>query len=244
MFWLLRQPGERLCDGCLAGQGRRHVPALPRAPRVSSQPLSSRLACPGFSEQCGHCEQWDNWYPKQDHRHAGITVVRTLPAVRPCAGSPSRDRGNDGSSRLEGRDGRPRVCWDRAGGRRYQRGPGLLSTDLRLAGPSWSSGPGFSGRSHPQGARADWRAFASTFGAEKLKTGLQHLRRRQRCMQSLGRWGQQARPEGTSLADVFQFEPQKQTSVLTAEFVKGCESRMKLKKGTKVGCVLEKGHRD
>ena len=63
-------------------------------------------------------------------------------------------------------------------------------------------------------------------------------------MQSLGRWGQQARPEGTSLADVFQFEPQKQTSVLTAEFVKGCESRMKLKKGTKVGRVLEKGHRD
>ena len=170
--------------------------------------------------------------------------MQTLPAVRPCAGSPSQDRGNERSSRLEGRDGRPRVCWDRAGGWRYQQGPVLLSTDLRLAGPSWSSGLGFSGRSPPKGTRADWRALASTFGAEKLKTGLQHLLKRQRCMQSLGRWEQQARPQGTLLANVFQFEPQKQTSVLTAEFVTGCEFRMKFKKGTKVGCVLEKGHRD
>ena len=57
---------------------------------------------------------------------------------------------------------------------------------------------------------------------------------------SLGRCGQQARPEGASLSSVLQSEPQKQSSVLTAEFVKGCESRMKLQKGTSVGRVSEK----
>ena len=123
-------------------------------------------------------------------------------------------------------------------------GAGALVNSSEACRALLESGLGFSGRFPPQATRAAGRALDPTFGAEKLKTGLQHLLRRQGCMQSLGRWGQQARLQGTLLADVLQFEPQKQTSVLTAEFVKGCESRMKLKEATKVGCVLEKDHRD
>ena len=56
MLWLLlqllHQPGERLCYGCHASQERRNASALPMAPRVSFQLLSSRLAYPGFSKQC------------------------------------------------------------------------------------------------------------------------------------------------------------------------------------------------
>ena len=119
-------------------------------------------------------------------------------------------------------------------------GAGALVNSSEACRALLESGLGFSGRSPRQGTRAAGRALHPTFGAEKLKTGLQHPLRRQGCMQSLRRWGQQARPEGASLSSVLQSEPQKQSSVLTAEFVKGCESRMKLKKGTSVGSVSEK----
>lgn len=37
---------------CCASQERRTVSAVPEAPRVSFQPLSSRLACPRLCKQC------------------------------------------------------------------------------------------------------------------------------------------------------------------------------------------------
>lgn len=40
--------------------------AVPEAPRISFQPLSSGLACPGFSEQRRQCGQQDNWCHEQD----------------------------------------------------------------------------------------------------------------------------------------------------------------------------------
>ena len=52
LLQLLHHPGDRLCYGCRASQERRNVSALPTAPGVSFQLLSSRLAHPGFSEQC------------------------------------------------------------------------------------------------------------------------------------------------------------------------------------------------
>ena len=61
MLWLLlrllHQPRERLYDGCHASQERIKVSAVPTAPRVSFKPLSSHLAHPGFSGQCGQCRQ-------------------------------------------------------------------------------------------------------------------------------------------------------------------------------------------
>ena len=66
---LLRQPRERLCcvrlchDCC---QKRINVSAVPKAPRVSLQPLSWHLAYPGFSEQYGQGEQQDNWLCELD----------------------------------------------------------------------------------------------------------------------------------------------------------------------------------
>ncbi|CAI9160703.1 unnamed protein product [Rangifer tarandus platyrhynchus] len=44
------------CYRCCASRKRRNVSAVPTAPRAFFQPLSSRLACLGFSEQC---RQWD-----------------------------------------------------------------------------------------------------------------------------------------------------------------------------------------
>ena len=80
-LWLLRQPGERLCSGCHASQKRINKPAVPMAPQISFQPLSSCLAYPGFSEQYGQCEQlWDNWCYKQDdqqYTHACISINKT-----------------------------------------------------------------------------------------------------------------------------------------------------------------------
>ena len=57
LLWLLHQPGEklcrvRLCYGCCVSQKRISVSAVPTAPRVFFQTLSSCLAYPGFSEQC------------------------------------------------------------------------------------------------------------------------------------------------------------------------------------------------
>ena len=63
LLWLLHQPGERLCFGCCASQERINVSALPIAPRVSFQPLSSCLAYPGFSKRC---EQQYNWHCKHE----------------------------------------------------------------------------------------------------------------------------------------------------------------------------------
>ena len=51
LLWLLCQPGEGLCYGCGASQERINIPAVPMAPQVSFQALSSYLAYPGFSEQ-------------------------------------------------------------------------------------------------------------------------------------------------------------------------------------------------
>ena len=69
---LLSQPGERLCCGCLANQERINVSAVPTAPRIFFQPLSTSLAYPELSEQC---EQQDNWHHEQDlrYRHQGGT---------------------------------------------------------------------------------------------------------------------------------------------------------------------------
>ena len=63
LLGLLRQPGERLCCvrlsyGCC--QKRINVSAVPKAPRVSLQPLSWHLAYPGFSEQSEQCEEQDD----------------------------------------------------------------------------------------------------------------------------------------------------------------------------------------
>ena len=44
---LPRQPGERLCYGCRDSQDGINVSAVPAAPGVSAQPLSSGLAYPG-----------------------------------------------------------------------------------------------------------------------------------------------------------------------------------------------------
>ena len=59
LLWPLCQPGERLCcvilcHGCCPE--RINMSAVPTAPRVFFQPLSSCLAFPGFSEQCE--QQW------------------------------------------------------------------------------------------------------------------------------------------------------------------------------------------
>ena len=56
LLGLLLQPGKKLCCGCSASQERINVSAVPMAPWVSFQPLSSSLTYPGFSKQCG---QWD-----------------------------------------------------------------------------------------------------------------------------------------------------------------------------------------
>ena len=72
MLWLLRllhQPGERLCYGFRASQERINVSAIPTAPCVFFQSLSSHLAYPGFSEQCGQCKQRDNWHYEQDQQY-------------------------------------------------------------------------------------------------------------------------------------------------------------------------------
>ena len=51
LLWLLCQPGEGLCYGCGASRERINIPAVPMAPQVSFQALSSCLAYLGFSEQ-------------------------------------------------------------------------------------------------------------------------------------------------------------------------------------------------
>lgn len=51
LLWLLRPLEERLYYGCQASQERIDVSAVPVAPHISLQPLSSHLAYHGFSEQ-------------------------------------------------------------------------------------------------------------------------------------------------------------------------------------------------
>ena len=53
MLWLLYQPGERLSYGHYASQGRINVPAIPIAPHLFFQSLSSSLAYSESSKQCG-----------------------------------------------------------------------------------------------------------------------------------------------------------------------------------------------
>ena len=53
------------CYSCCASQKRIHVSAVPMAPQVFFQPLSSCLAYPGLSQQCRQCKQQDNWHHKQ-----------------------------------------------------------------------------------------------------------------------------------------------------------------------------------
>ena len=65
LLWLLRQPGERLCYGRWASQERINLSAVPTAPWIFFQLLSSQLAYPGFSKQHKQCEQQDNWHHKQ-----------------------------------------------------------------------------------------------------------------------------------------------------------------------------------
>ena len=65
------QPGERLCCvrlcyGCC--QKRINVSAVPTDPQVFFQPLSVCLTYPGFSEQCGQCEQDQQYTPKVHSR--------------------------------------------------------------------------------------------------------------------------------------------------------------------------------
>ena len=47
MLWLLCQPGERLCYGYHSNQERINMSAVPVAPQIFFQPLSSHLAYPG-----------------------------------------------------------------------------------------------------------------------------------------------------------------------------------------------------
>ena len=54
------------CHGRWASHERIDVSAVPMAPRVYFQPLSSCIAYPGFSEQC---EQRNNWYREQDQQY-------------------------------------------------------------------------------------------------------------------------------------------------------------------------------
>ena len=68
LLWLLCQPGEGLYYGCGASQERINIPAVPMAPQVSFQALSSCLAYSGFSEQWRQWEQQDNWNHEQDHQ--------------------------------------------------------------------------------------------------------------------------------------------------------------------------------
>ena len=49
--------GERLCYGCHASQERINMSAVPMAPYVIFQALSSSFAYLGFSKQCKQCEQ-------------------------------------------------------------------------------------------------------------------------------------------------------------------------------------------
>ena len=53
-------------NSCCANQERINVSAVPMAPQVSFQPLSSSLAYPGFSKGCKQCEQQEAWYREQD----------------------------------------------------------------------------------------------------------------------------------------------------------------------------------
>lgn len=70
MLWLLLQVlhklGEKLFYGCCASQETVNLSAVTRAPWVSFQALSLCLASPGFSEQCGQCEQQDSWRQEQN----------------------------------------------------------------------------------------------------------------------------------------------------------------------------------
>ena len=68
----LSQPREGLCYGCCAHQERINVSEVPRAPRVSFQPLSLCLAYPRFNEQCA---QWDT--ARQLAPQAGRLVIHT-----------------------------------------------------------------------------------------------------------------------------------------------------------------------
>ena len=61
---------ERLYYGCHASQEKINVSQVPMAPQVFFQPLSSCLAYPGFSEQCGQCEKRDNWHCEQDQQES------------------------------------------------------------------------------------------------------------------------------------------------------------------------------
>ena len=70
LLWLPQQPGERLYYGCHASQEKINVSQVPMAPQVFFQPLSSCLAYPGFSEQCGQCEKRDNWHCEQDQQES------------------------------------------------------------------------------------------------------------------------------------------------------------------------------
>ena len=49
----------------------------------SFQPLSSRLAYPGFSEQCGQYELWDSWYHKQDQWYSRLPSMRVTKSDTP-----------------------------------------------------------------------------------------------------------------------------------------------------------------
>ena len=53
-----REESYRVCRyGCCVSQERINVSAIPKAPGVFLQPLSSRFAYPGFSKQCRQREQ-------------------------------------------------------------------------------------------------------------------------------------------------------------------------------------------
>ena len=67
LLWWLHQV-ERGCYGCCASQESINVSAVPMAPQVFFQPLSSRLAYPEFNKQCEQCEQQDNWRCEQDEK--------------------------------------------------------------------------------------------------------------------------------------------------------------------------------
>ena len=63
-MWAPRRKGVAFTAASLlclwVSQERINVSAVPMAPRVFFQLLSSHLASPGFSKQCGQCEQQDS----------------------------------------------------------------------------------------------------------------------------------------------------------------------------------------
>ena len=104
---------------CLHSHGSSGL--LPASWLAPCLPWAQRTVCTvrQLVSQTGSSVRWD---------HSG--------AIPACCETGTEAK--TGQADPEGEMGAPCLCWDRASGWRYQRGLVLLSTALRLAGPSWS----------------------------------------------------------------------------------------------------------